>query len=419
MRTQILPKGFSFSSYLAKSTLVDVTCRKLLLKKMKDIKWGSLTIVDGTDNSRTYQLGEKKSEIETTIFVKRTSFFSRAALGGSIGAGESYVDGDWTCSNLPNLIRIMVRNRNVLENMDNRFGNILLPVQKVMHGLRSNTVEGSKKNIRDHYDIGNDFFQLFLDETMMYSSALFQGKERSLKEASIAKIKTICDKLELKDTDHLVEIGTGWGSLAIYAAENYGCKVTTTTISREQYEFTKKRITEKNLTDKITLLFEDYRHLTGKFDKLVSVEMIEAVGIENLPVYFEKCSSLLKPSGLMVIQAITIREQFYESAKNSVDFIQKHIFPGGALPSIWAMMDCIKDNTDLMLLGQEDFAEDYADTLSQWMKNLEARKEEVVKLGYPEFLFRLWEFYFAYCEGGFRERAIGLSQLKLAKPQFR
>lgn len=419
MSAQFLPKGFSFSSYLAKSELVDNVCRKLLLKRMKDLQWGRLTIVDGTDGNKSYQLGQVTSDITTTITVNRSSFFSRAALGGSIGAGESYVDGDWTCSDLTALIRIFVRNRSVLENMDNRLGNILLPVQKAMHGLRSNTVEGSRKNIRDHYDIGNDFFQLFLDETMMYSSALFQGEKRTLQEASLAKIKTICEKLTLKPTDHLVEIGTGWGSLAIYAAENYGCRVTTTTISREQFEFTKKRIIEKGLEDKITLLFEDYRHLSGQFDKLVSVEMIEAVGIENLPVYFEKCSSLLKPEGLMVIQAITIREQFYDSAKNSVDFIQKHIFPGGALPSIWAMMNCIKKHTDLMLLEQEDFADDYADTLKEWMKNLATRKDEIVTLGYPEFLFRLWEFYFAYCEGGFRERAIGLSQLRLAKPLYR
>lgn len=419
MSSQFLPKSFSLSTYLAKSELVDQLCRKLLLKRLKDLNWGSITIIDGTDGRKEYVLGKTDSELSTTITVNRSSFFSRAALGGSIGAGESYVDGDWTCSDLTALIRIFVRNRSVLENMDNRLGNILLPVQKAMHGLRSNTVEGSRKNIRDHYDIGNDFFQLFLDETMMYSSALFQGEKRSLQEASVAKIKTICEKLTLKPTDHLVEIGTGWGSLAIYAAENYGCRVTTTTISREQYEFTKKRIQDKGLEDKITLLFEDYRHLTGQFDKLVSVEMIEAVGIDNLPVYFEKCSSLLKPQGLMVIQAITIREQFYESAKNSVDFIQKHIFPGGALPSIWAMMNCIKGHTDLMLLEQEDFADDYADTLKEWMKNLAARKDEIVTLGYPEFLFRLWEFYFAYCEGGFRERAIGLSQLRLAKPLYR
>lgn len=419
MSSQFLPKGFSFSSYLAKSELIDNLCRKLLLNRLKDLHWGSITIIDGTDENKAYQLGKSGLENHTTITVKRSSFFSRSALGGSIGAGESYVDGDWTCSDLPTLIRIFVRNRSVLESMDNRLGNILLPVQKAMHGLRSNTVEGSRKNIRDHYDIGNDFFQLFLDETMMYSSALFQGEKRTLQEASVAKIKTICEKLALKPSDHLVEIGTGWGSLAIYAAENYGCRVTTTTISREQFEFTQKRITEKGLGDRITLLFEDYRHLNGQFDKLVSVEMIEAVGIANLPVYFEKCSSLLKSEGLMVIQAITIREQFYESAKNSVDFIQKHIFPGGALPSIWAMMDCIKQHTDLMLLEQEDFADDYADTLKEWMKNLAARKDEIVTLGYPEFLFRLWEFYFAYCEGGFRERAIGLSQLRLAKPLYR
>jgi len=276
-----------------------------------------------------------------------------------------------------------------------------------------------KNNIRSHYDIGNDFFKLFLDESMMYSSAMFPAKESTLFEASMNKVTRIVSKLKLKPTDHLVEIGTGWGTLAIHAAKTYGCKVTTTTISREQFNLATQRIKEANLEDKITILFEDYRNLTGTYDALISVEMIEAVGLDHLDTYFEKCSSLIKPDGIMVLQAITIRDQFYESARKSVDFIQRHIFPGSGIPSIHAMMNSVTKKTDLALAHQEDFAEDYADTLNHWARRLESNQAEIPKLGYPKFLYRLWKYYFSYCEGGFRERAIGVSQLVLKKPLYR
>jgi cyclopropane-fatty-acyl-phospholipid synthase len=312
-----------------------------------------------------------------------------------------------------------VLNREVLQGIDNGIGSLLQPIQKYFHGLNRNTVEGSKNNIRSHYDIGNDFFKLFLDDSMMYSSAIFPSKESTLFEASMNKVAKIVSKLNLKPTDHLIEIGTGWGTLAIYAAKTYGCKVTTTTISREQFNYASEKIKEAKLEDQITILFEDYRNLTGTYDALVSVEMIEAVGLDHLNTYFEKCSSLIKPDGLMVIQAITIRDQYYESAKNSVDFIQRHIFPGSGIPSVHAMMNSVTKKTNLALTHQEDFAEDYADTLKHWAKRLEQKQNEIVALGYPKFLYRLWKYYFSYCEGGFRERAIGVSQLVFEKPLHR
>jgi cyclopropane-fatty-acyl-phospholipid synthase len=267
--------------------------------------------------------------------------------------------------------------------------------------------------------MGNDFFKLFLDPTMMYSSAVFETKTSTLEEASINKIKTICEKLALKADDHLIEIGTGWGAVAIYAASNYGCKVTTTTISKEQFDYTVEKIKSLGLEDRITVLFEDYRLLQGTYDKLVSIEMIEAVGLNNLETYFEVCSRLLKPNGIMVLQAITIRDQFYEQAKKSVDFIQRHIFPGCGIPSINSIMNAITKKSDMVMIEQKDYAEDYAQTLYLWSQRFSEKTEEVLGLGYPTFLPRLWKYYFSYCEGGFRERALGLSQIVFAKPEHK
>jgi cyclopropane-fatty-acyl-phospholipid synthase len=416
MMTQPHPKSRSLSKILAKSQTVDLWCRKILFDKLKNIKHGHLSFID---QSQTFDFGDKNSSLKAIISIHRQSFYSRSLLGGSIGNAESYVDQDWDVDHLTHLVRIFVRNRELLENIDGGIGSLLRPIQRYFHGLRSNTLDGSKENIRAHYDIGNDFFSLFLDPTMMYSSAIFETPDQSLENASLNKIRTICEKLNLKPTDHLVDIGTGWGSLAIYAAQNYHCKVTTTTISQEQFNYAKKQIEKFGLEDRITLLLEDYRLLEGSYDKLVSVEMIEAVGLEHLPVYFEKCSSLLKPNGLMVLQAITIRDQFYLNAKKNVDFIQRHIFPGSGIPSLHAMLNCVRDKTDLSLIDQHDFAEDYAQTLHHWSINLKQVEAQVLKLGYPDFLPRLWQFYFSYCEGGFRERAIGVSQMVLSKPVYR
>jgi len=420
MNLQPNPKSLSLSHYLSHSRFLDRLSKSLILKKFQQLKSGLLLIEDQAQSqTEYYSFGEENADLKVKIIVKRSRFYSRTVFGGSIGNAESYIDQDWDTDQLSNLVRLFVLNRHLVEDLDSSLANLLSPFQKMFHGLRGNTLKGSRENIRSHYDIGNDFFKLFLDETMMYSSAMFTSPAVSLKEASLHKVKTICDKLDLKPTDHLIEIGTGWGTLAIFAAKNYGCKVTTTTISTEQFKYAQEKIKEHGLEDKITLLFEDYRLLKGTYDKLVSVEMIEAVGLNNLDVYFEKCSSLLKPNGLMCIQAITIRDQFYENAKKNVDFIQRHIFPGSGIPSIHAIMNSVTDKTDLALVNQVDFAEDYAETLKNWSQNLTKNEAEITKLGYPDFLYRLWQFYFAYCEGGFRERAIGVSQLVLTKPRYK
>jgi cyclopropane-fatty-acyl-phospholipid synthase len=415
MSLKIIPKSISLSRFVTKIPFIDQQAKSVLCSQLQKIKYGSITIVDQNEK---LVLGTEKG-INVTIIVNRTNFYSRTLFGGSIGNAESYVDGDWDCSNLTDLIRLFVKNRSVLQKIDGGVSNILSPIQKAFHGFRSNTLEGSKKNIRSHYDMGNEFFGLFLDPTMMYSSALFENSQSSLEEASINKIKTICQKLELKETDRLLEIGTGWGGMAIYAAQNYGCSVVTTTISKEQYEFTKAKVKMLGLESKIEVLLEDYRKLEGTYDKLVSIEMIEAVGLNNLDTYFEVCSKLLKPTGLMVLQAITIRDQYYENAKNSVDFIQTHIFPGSGIPSVNAIMNSITNKSDMVMIHQQDYAEDYAQTLKYWSARFHDKVDQILALGYPVFLPRLWHFYFSYCEGGFRERAIGLSQMILSKPDYK
>jgi cyclopropane-fatty-acyl-phospholipid synthase len=420
MTTQLLPKDRSLSKLVGNFPALDKVCKTILFNKFKDLKHGRLTITDlSQDLPLTTEFGEAGTSLNVKLSIHRSCFYSRTLFGGSIGNGESYVDGDWDTSDLTDLVRLFVLNRELLNAIDSGVGSLLQPVQKVFHGLRINTIDGSKENIRSHYDIGNDFFKLFLDESMMYSCGLFESKTSTLHEASMLKIATLCKKLELKAEDHLVEIGTGWGSLAIYAAQTYGCRVTTTTISQEQFKYAVEKVKEAGLEDKVTILFEDYRKLTGVYDKLVSVEMIEAVGLDFLETYFEKCSSLLKPEGIMVLQAITIRDQYYANAKKSVDFIQRHIFPGTGIPSVHAMMDAIAAKTNLVLTEQKDFAEDYAQTLKTWAQRLTEKKNAITALGYPDFLYRLWMYYFSYCEGGFRERAIGLSQMTLTKPNYR
>lgn len=416
MTTQVLPKDRSLSKFVARSPAIDKLCKTILLKKLKGLKDCYLVINDGEE---IHEYGDRNQKLRADISVRRSSFYSRTVLGGSIGNAESYIDEDWETSSLTDLIRMFVLNRSVVQDVDGGIGKLLQPFQKYFHGLRENTINGSRENIRAHYDIGNDFFKLFLDNSMMYSSGIFHSPNEDLATASMNKVKLIGEKLKLKATDKVIEIGTGWGTMAIHLAQTYGCHVTTTTISTQQYEYALEKVNELGLQDKVTVLFEDYRKLAGVYDKLVSIEMIEAVGLDHLDEYFEKCSSLLKPDGLMVIQAITIRDQFYESAKKSVDFIQRHIFPGSGIPSIHAMMNSVTKKTDMILIDQRDFAEDYAQTLNNWSLNLERNKDQITKLGYPDFLYRLWQYYFSYCEGGFRERAIGVSQLCLSKPLYK
>jgi cyclopropane-fatty-acyl-phospholipid synthase len=306
-----------------------------------------------------------------------------------------------------------------MDNLEGGYQWLSKPLLKILHWLNSNTSEGSRKNIAAHYDLGNDFFALWLDSSMMYSSAIFTEGSTDLHAASLKKLDVICQKLAIKATDHIIEIGTGWGGFAIYAAKHYGCKVTTTTISKQQYLLAKKRVEEAQLEDKITLLLRDYRDLEGKFDKLVSIEMIEAVGYQFYDTYFSKCSSLLKPDGLALIQAITIVDQRFEAAKKSVDFIQRYIFPGSNIPSITVLLNSITKVSDLQLVDFEDIGSHYATTLAAWRQNFFKNIQEVRAQGYSEEFIKMWEFYLCYCEGGFTERSLSDAHLLLAKPMSR
>jgi cyclopropane-fatty-acyl-phospholipid synthase len=387
-----------------------------ILSHLNNLKIGCLTLQDGTEQ---HSFGDKTHGLHAVIHVHDARFYGEIAFGGSIGAGEAYMLGYWTADNLTNVIRLMCINQSVMDTLEGGYQWLTKPIMRVLHWLNSNTTEGSRKNIAAHYDLGNDMFQLFLDPTMMYSSAMFNAQTKTLQQASELKLKTICDKLALTPDDHVIEIGTGWGGFSIYAAKNYGCKVTTTTISKQQYELAKARVDAAGLSSQITLLLDDYRHLQGQYDKLVSIEMIEAVGYQFYDTYFAKVSSLLKPNGLALIQAITIADQRYESAKKSVDFIQRYIFPGSCIPSNTAMLDSITKMTDLRLTDLEDIGPHYATTLAMWRENFIANLQQVRKLGYSEEFIKMWEFYLCYCEGGFEERALGDVHLLLAKPDNR
>jgi cyclopropane-fatty-acyl-phospholipid synthase len=358
-------------------------------------------------------------KIEVTLYVKSSEFYGEVVFGGSIGAGEAYMQGYFECDNLTNLIRLMVRNQSLLDDIESSFAKITAPIQAWLHRINKNTQTGSRRNISAHYDLGNDFFKLMLDPTMMYSSAFFESAQQSLEEASIAKLKKICKKLDLKSTDHVLEIGTGWGGFAIYAAQNYGCKITTTTISQAQYQLALERIKEAGLENKIEVLLSDYRDLTGEYDKLVSIEMIEAVGHHFYDTYFGACGRLLKPNGMMLLQAITIADQRYASAIKSVDFIQRYIFPGSCIPSVTAMLHSITKSTDMRLFDLEDIGPHYATTLARWRDNFFDNISAIRQLGYPETFIRMWDFYLCYCEGGFEERALGDVHMLLVKPENR
>ena len=400
-----------------KPSMMDSLARRMVLRQLEHLKAGELRISDGSDE---FVFGSSaKSALSAHIQVADPRFYSEIAFGGSIGGGEAYMHGYWSCDDLVSLVRILLQNRRVLDGMETGAARFTEPLQKLFHWVNKNSHEGARRNISAHYDLGNEFFALWLDQTMMYSSAIFEHDEMSLHDAQLARMKHICDKLQLQPDDHLVEIGTGWGGLAVYAAQNYGCKVTTTTISREQYEEARERVANAGLQERITLLFEDFRHLDGQYDKLVSIEMIEAIDHELFDTYFSKCSDLLKPDGVMLIQAITIADQRYEEYRKSVDFIQRYIFPGSGLPSSAGMTGSVARVTDMRLLGLEDIGLHYATTLQRWRENFFSGIQEVRRQGFSDTFIRMWEFYLCYCEGAFLERAISNVQILFAKPESR
>ncbi|MBB1117547.1 class I SAM-dependent methyltransferase [Stenotrophomonas sp. W1S232] len=377
---------------------------------------GQLVIQDALG---TLQLGQADSGPSITLQIHDPGFYRALATHGSVGAGQAYMDGLWQCSDLVALIQLLVRNRDLLDGMETGSARLGGLAMKALHALRRNTREGSRRNIAAHYDLGNEFFGLFLSPDLMYSSAFWEGAEDTLEAASTRKLDLICRKLGLGPEDHVLEIGTGWGGFALHAARHYGCRVTTTTISREQHDLAAQRIAEAGLGGRITLLQSDYRDLSGQYDKLVSIEMIEAVGADFQDSYFGQIGRLLKPDGLALVQAITIEDHRYEQALKSVDFIKRHVFPGCFIPSINAMLASKTRSSDLALVALEDFGLSYARTLQAWRERFLAQLPAVRAQGFDERFIRLWEFYLAYCEGGFRERSIGVSHLVLAKPGWR
>ena len=390
--------------------------RAHLLERLAPIRPGQLVIEDALG---TVRLGEAEPAAGAPVArlqVQDLETYARIATGGSVGAAEAYMDGLWRCAELVDLVRLLVLNRDLLDAMEGGTARLGGWLMKGLHALRRNTRAGARKNIAAHYDLGNALFRLFLCEELMYSSAIFASPDESLETASRRKLERIGRKLDLKPSDHLVEIGTGWGGMALYAARRFGCRVTTTTISKEQHALATERVAQAGLSDRVTVLLEDYRDLSGAYDKLVSIEMIEAIGHQYLDTYMAKCASLLKPDGLALVQAITIEDHRYPQALRSVDFIKRHIFPGSFIPSISAITGAMARSTDLRLVSQEDFGPSYALTLRHWRERFLARLPEVRALGYDERFIRMWEFYLAYCEGGFLERSIGVSQLLFARP---
>ncbi len=396
---------------------IETFCRSQLLAKLANIREGYLEIVEPGGGVVRFGDANAAPELRARITIHHAQVYSRIALGGSIGVGEAFTDGDWDTANLVAVTRLFVRNREVLNGLDRGSGALLLPLQRFLHGLRANDESQARMNIQAHYDLGNDFFSLFLDESWMYSAGIFRDETTTLAQAQFEKNDRICRRLELRPEHHLIEIGTGWGGFAIHAARHYGCRVTTTTISKRQFELAQTRVREAGLEDRIEILFQDYRTLQGQYDRLVSIEMIEAVGLKFLDTYFEICSSLLKPDGAMALQSITIRDEYFAQAAKSVDFIQTHIFPGAAIPSVGRILASVAGRTDLKTAHFEDFGRDYARTLSLWAKSLEENRERIPRMGYPEHLYRLWKYYFGYCEGGFLEGQIGVGQFVFTKPR--
>jgi cyclopropane-fatty-acyl-phospholipid synthase len=406
--TTTLPTDNSNSSFLSSYA------RKLLQKRLADIQGALIEI---KDPAGTWHAGQGDIA-DVIISVEHMDFYSEVLFSGSKGAAASFRDGLWTCSDLTRLLRIMTRNIKLLDNFETGAAWLMNLAGTALHWTRNNTRSGSRKNIHAHYDLGNDMFKLFLDPTMTYSCGFFMDDNASLEDASREKLDRICRKLNLTPNDHVIEIGTGWGSFAMHAAGTYGCKVTTTTISREQYELAQERIKASGLEDKITLLLRDYRDLEGSYDKLVSIEMIEAVGDDHLGEYFSKCASLVKADGQLLIQAITMPDHRYEQYLKRTDFIQQYIFPGSCVPSLAAMLQYISHHTDLRVENIENFGPHYARTLKLWHDNFMANSDRIQSLGYSKEFIRLWQYYLCYCEAGFREKYLGTLHLHMSRPDY-
>jgi cyclopropane-fatty-acyl-phospholipid synthase len=401
-------------NFLKQATWIDKRCRALVHAVFEEISYGQIEVIEGAQHF-FYPEHCQDNEPQGRIFIHDVSIYRDFVKGGSIGVAEAFIEGKWSSSNLTNVIRIFAKAQQQTDTLEQNKSWMNKVKNAVTHWQNRNTQSGSKRNILAHYDLGNELYTRFLDPSMMYSSAVYPSENATLDEAQQHKLKLICEKLNLKESDHLLEIGTGWGGLAIYAAINYGCKVTTTTISDAQFNFAKERVDALNLNEKITLLKKDYRELTGTFDKVVSIEMIEAVGYEYLPSFFKQCNDRLKQGGKLLIQSITIADQRFDYYKKNVDFIQRYIFPGGFLPSINILSAHTSRHTNLVMESLDDIGLDYAKTLADWRTNFLASWTELAPLGYDDTFKRLWLYYFAYCEGAFLERSTSTVHMVMRK----
>jgi cyclopropane-fatty-acyl-phospholipid synthase len=417
MKPSIVP-AIDSAPRAGRGTALQQLGRRLFLARLAGLREGEITVIEGSE-SFTFGRRTPECNLRATIEVLHPQTYADAAFGGTVGAGESFMRGLWRADDLTALIRLMIVNRDVMQSLEGGAAAVTAPLRRVLHGLNRNSLDGSRRNIAAHYDLGNDLFALMLDETMAYSCAVFERDDATLHEAQLAKFDRICRKLHLSERDHLLEIGTGWGGLAIHAASRYGCHVTTTTISQEQHDWAREKIAAAGLDDRVTLLLDDYRDLRGRYDKLVSIEMIEAVGERYLDTYTAQCGRLLEPHGAMLLQAITIQDQLYDEALASVDFIQRFIFPGSFIPSVSAIADSVRRTTDLKVFHLEDIGPHYATTLRRWRENFFANLAAVRQLGYPDAFVRMWDYYLCYCEGGFLERQIGDVQMLLTRPRCR
>jgi cyclopropane-fatty-acyl-phospholipid synthase len=407
-----------------RSTWLERVLRERVLDLLRGLQDCALLLREGSDSlsvgtPATDCSAGARPTLRACLRIHDPAFYRRVAANGSVGAAEAYMDGLWDCDDLVALVRVLVRHRDHLDAMERGPARVGGALMRAWAALRRNTHAGSRRNIAAHYDLGNDFFRLFLDDNLMYSSALFAGEQESLEVASRRKLERICEKLQLTPSTRVIEIGSGWGGFALHAARHHGCHVTTTTISHEQYQLARARVAAAGVADRVEVLLADYRRLSGRYDRLVSIEMIEAIGHQYLDTYFRKVGELLEDDGMALIQAITIEDHRYQQALRSVDFIKRHIFPGSFIPSISAMIGALGRVSDLKLFNLEDIGPSYALTLRAWRERFLGRRDAVRALGYPERFVRMWEFYLAYCEGGFIERATGDVQMLLTKPATR
>jgi cyclopropane-fatty-acyl-phospholipid synthase len=389
--------------------------RRFMFRLFRGITNERLVVIE---DGRRYEFGPSDGAPHATVVVHSSEVW-RHVMRGSTGLAESYMDGLWDTDDLVGLIRVAARNMHTLDGARRRWHPVLRAGQQLAGMVPHNDREGSRRNISAHYDLGNQLFSLFLDPTMMYSCALFESAEVTLEDAQLAKLERICHQLRLGPDDHLLEIGSGWGAMAVHAASRYGCRVTTTTISQEQHDLASERVKEAGLDGLVTVLLCDYRDLEGSYSKLVSIEMVEAVGWQYFDTYFERCSGLLEPDGLMLLQAITIDDRAYEVEKASKSFINSQIFPGGCLPSLEVIHRCVARRTDMRTVGLEDITAHYAETVSRWRHAFGDNASRAGELGYDLRFRRMWDLYLAYVEAGFRECRIGDVQMVLAKPEWR